>query len=104
MTYDAGSLHGAWEDLDEVGVLDLNADGNFRFTPAVDSPMKGIPSVQFSAGPAEYTPIGYASVIVGQKRRITPRLTHDQAGPRFQAQFCSRTGEMSAAPLALPGP
>jgi len=60
---------------------------------------QGIPSVQFSAD----TPIGYASVIVGQKRRITPRLTHDQAELRFQAQFCSRTGEMSGAPLALPG-
>jgi hypothetical protein len=42
-------------------------------------------------------------VIVGQKRRITPRLTHGQAEPRFQALFCTRTGEMSGAPLALPG-
>jgi hypothetical protein len=53
--------------------------------------------------PPAYTPVGYASVIVGQKRRITPRLTRDQAERRFQALFCSRTGEMSGAPLALPG-
>ena len=64
---------------------------------------QGIPSVQFSAVPSAYTPIGYLSVIVCQKRRITPRLTHDQAEPRFQAQFCSRTGEMSGVPLAVVG-
>jgi hypothetical protein len=64
---------------------------------------QGIVSVQFSAGRAKHTPIGYPSVIAGQKRRITPRLTHGQAEPRFEALFCSRTGEMSGTPLALPG-
>jgi hypothetical protein len=47
-----------------------------------------------------HTPIGYESVIVGQKRRYSPQLTHDQAKPQFQALFRTRTGEMSAAPFA----
>jgi hypothetical protein len=50
--------------------------------------------------PPAYTPIGYPPFTVGQKRRITPRLTHDQAELRFRAPFCTRTGEMSGAPLA----
>ena len=50
-----------------------------------------------------YTPIGYAEVIVGQKRRIAPRLTHDHAEPRFQAVFRTRTGEMSPASPAPDG-
>jgi hypothetical protein len=49
------------------------------------------------------TPIGYESVIVGQKRRNAPPMTHDQAEQRFQAQFRARTGEMSAPPLAPAG-
>ena len=49
-----------------------------------------------------YTPVGYVPVIVGQKRRITPPLTHDDAAHRFQALFRTRTGEMSAAPIAPP--
>jgi len=40
---------------------------------------------------------------VGQKRRIAPRLTHDQAELRFQALFRTRTGEMFAAFIAPPG-
>jgi hypothetical protein len=47
-----------------------------------------------------YTPIGYSPVIVGQKRRIAPPLTHAHAEPQFQALFRTRTGEMSAPPLA----
>jgi len=47
-----------------------------------------------------YTPVGYPSVIVGQNWRNAPRLTHNHARPRFQAQFRTRTGEMSAPPLA----
>ena len=39
MTYDAADLHGAWEDLDNEGIITLNADGDFRLTPANDSPM-----------------------------------------------------------------
>jgi hypothetical protein len=42
-------------------------------------------------------------VIVGQKRRIAPPLTHDHAEHRFQALFRARTGEMSAAQLAPGG-
>jgi hypothetical protein len=49
------------------------------------------------------TPAGYASVIVGQKRRNAPRLTHDHAEPRFQALIRTRTGEMSAVTLAPAG-
>ena len=76
---------------------------NVPFATGRPACQREIPSVQFSAGPAGYTPIGYPPIIVGQKRRITPRLTHDQAELRFQALFCIRTGEMSGAPLALPG-
>ena len=47
-----------------------------------------------------YTPIGYPSVIVGQKRRNAPRMTHNHAWLRIQALFRTRTGEMSAALLA----
>ena len=36
MTYDAGNLHGAWENLDEDSVLTLNAGGDFRLTPPSD--------------------------------------------------------------------
>jgi hypothetical protein len=39
-----------------------------------------------------YTPTGYPSVIVGQKWRNAPRLTHNQVKPRFQALFRTRTG------------
>ena len=46
------------------------------------------------------TPTGYPPVIVGQKRRIAPRLTHDHAEHRFQAPFRTLTGEMSTPPLA----
>jgi len=67
---------------------------------ASDSPSIRRPS----AARARCTPIGYTLIIVGQKRRITPRLTHNQAGLRFQALFCTRTGEMSVAPRALVGP
>jgi hypothetical protein len=49
------------------------------------------------------TPVGYASVIVGQNWRNAPLLTHNQAKPQFQALFRTRTGEMSAAPLAPAG-
>jgi hypothetical protein len=47
---------------------------NVLFANGRPARQQEIPSVQFSTG----TPVGYASVIVGQKRRITPRLTHDQ--------------------------
>jgi hypothetical protein len=50
-----------------------------------------------------YTPIGYPSVSVGQKRRIAPPLTHAHAKPQFQALFRTRTGEMSAKSLAPAG-
>jgi hypothetical protein len=73
---------------------------NVPFVNGRPARQQEILSVQFSAD----TPTGYPPVIVGQKRRITPRLTHDQAEPRVQALFCIRTGEMSGAPLALPGP
>ena len=76
---------------------------NVPFVTGRPALQQGISSVQFSAGPAGYTSVGYASVIVGQKRRITPRLTHGQAEPRFRALFCTRTGEMSGAPLAAVG-
>jgi hypothetical protein len=52
----------------------------------------------------DYTPIGYAAVIVGQKRRNAPPMTHGNAGPPFQPLFRTRTGEMSAPPLASVGP
>ena len=42
-------------------------------------------------------------MIVGQKWRNAPRLTHDHAEHRFQAPFRTRTGEMSAASLAPAG-
>jgi len=43
-------------------------------------------------------------MIVGQKRRNAPPMTHNQAEHRFQALFRTRTGEMSAASPALAGP
>jgi hypothetical protein len=60
---------------------------NVPFVNGRPARQQAIPSVQLAARPAEYTPIGYASVIVGQKRRIAPRLTHGQAEPRFLALF-----------------
>ncbi len=36
MTYDAGNLHGAWENLDDDSVLKLEAGGDFRLTPGDD--------------------------------------------------------------------
>jgi hypothetical protein len=42
-------------------------------------------------------------MIVGQKRRNAPPLTHDDAEHRFQALFRTPTGEMSAALFALAG-
>ena len=37
MTYDAGNLHGAWENLDEDSILTLDAGGDFRLTLPSDS-------------------------------------------------------------------
>jgi len=37
MTYDAGNLHGAWENLDDGSILSLDAGGDFRVTPPSDS-------------------------------------------------------------------
>jgi hypothetical protein len=37
MTYDAGKLYGAWEDLEEDSILTLDASGDFRLTPPSDS-------------------------------------------------------------------
>ena len=45
MTYDAGNLHGAWENLDDDSVLRLEAGGGFRLTPGSDSPVSDDPSV-----------------------------------------------------------
>lgn len=45
MTYDAGNLHGAWENLDDDSILRLEADGDFRLTPGSDSPVSDDPSV-----------------------------------------------------------
>ena len=36
MTYDAGNLHGAWENLDDDSILKLEAGGDFRLTPGDD--------------------------------------------------------------------
>jgi hypothetical protein len=44
------------------------------------------------------------SVIVGQKWRNAPPMTHDHAEHRFQALFRTRTGEMSAPPLGPDSP
>jgi hypothetical protein len=41
MTYDAGNLPGAWENLDDESLLKLDADGDFRLTPAIDSSVSG---------------------------------------------------------------
>ena len=45
MTYDAGSLHGVWENLDDNSVLKLDAGGDFRLTPGSDGPVSDDPSV-----------------------------------------------------------
>jgi hypothetical protein len=36
MTYDAGNLHGAWENLDDGSILSFDAGGDFRVTPSDD--------------------------------------------------------------------
>jgi hypothetical protein len=41
MTYDVGNLHGAWENLDDDSMLELDAGGDFRLTPASDSSVSG---------------------------------------------------------------
>ena len=41
MTYDAGDLRGAWENLDDGSILMLDAGGDFRLTPESDSPGSG---------------------------------------------------------------
>jgi len=45
MAYDAGNLHGAWENLDDDSVLRLEAGGDFRLTPGSDGPVSDDPSV-----------------------------------------------------------
>jgi hypothetical protein len=45
MTYDAGNLHGAWENLDDDSILKLGAGGDFRLTPGSASPVSDDPSV-----------------------------------------------------------
>jgi hypothetical protein len=36
MTYDAGNLHGAWENLDDGSILTFDAGGDLRVTPVND--------------------------------------------------------------------
>ena len=53
-----------------------------------------------------YTPMGYPSVIVGQKWRNAPRLTHDDAepapSPNFRRCFVPERGK--CPPRLLPRP
>ena len=46
MTYDAESLRGAWENLDDDSILKLEAGGDFRLTPGDDGPVSDDPSVK----------------------------------------------------------
>src|ERR1700733_9573523 len=41
MTFDVANLHGAWESLDEDGMLTLDVGGDFRFTPPSDTSLSG---------------------------------------------------------------
>jgi hypothetical protein len=41
MTYDAGNLHGTWENLDDDSLLKLDAGGDFRVTSATDMSVSG---------------------------------------------------------------
>ena len=41
MTYDVANLGGAWQNLDDYSVLELDPSGDFRLTPASGSSLSG---------------------------------------------------------------
>ena len=94
--------HGFREQARKGGATAVVVRGNH------DGTLKVTESRVLSASDFAHTPIGYPSVIVGQKRRIAPRLTHDQAepgpSPDSRCRFVPEREKCPARRLPWPAP